>query len=59
VTHARGERAPSERLTRGVVVVSIGGEDRAEIIAEVVRQGLVNELIIDRTLSEALVKALA
>ena len=47
------------RSTRpGVIVAAIGGEDRAEIIAEVIRQGLVNELIIDRSLSDALVKAL-
>ena len=47
------------RSTRpGVIVAAIGGEDRAEIIAEVIRYGLVNELIIDRTLSDALVKAL-
>jgi len=43
----------------GVIVVAMGGDDRAAILAEVIRYGLVNELIIDRTLSEALVKALA
>jgi DNA-binding transcriptional regulator LsrR (DeoR family) len=48
------------RSTRpGVIVAAIGGDDRAEIIAEVIRHGLVNELIIDRTLAEALDKALA
>lgn len=50
----------ASRSTRpGVIIVAMGGDDRAEIIAEVVRHGLVNELIIDRSLSEALVKALA
>jgi DNA-binding transcriptional regulator LsrR (DeoR family) len=48
------------RSTRpGVIVVAMGAEDRAAILAEVIRYGLVNELIIDRSLSEALVKALA
>lgn len=48
------------RSTRpGVIVAAMGGEDRAEIIAEVIRYGVVNELIIDRTLSDALAKALA
>jgi DNA-binding transcriptional regulator LsrR (DeoR family) len=48
------------RSTRpGVIIAAIGGEDRAEIIAAVIRYGLVNELIIDRTLSDALTKALA
>jgi DNA-binding transcriptional regulator LsrR (DeoR family) len=42
----------------GVIVVSMGDDGRSEMIAELVRQGLVNELIIDRELSEALVKAL-
>ena len=43
----------------GIIVVAIGAEDRAGIIAEVVRHGLVNELIIDRMLAEALTRALA
>jgi DNA-binding transcriptional regulator LsrR (DeoR family) len=48
------------RTTRpGVIIVAMGGEDRAEIIAEAIRHGLVNELIIDRTVSEALLRALA
>jgi len=43
------------RSTRpGIIVVSLGGDDRAEIIAEAVRCGLVNELIIDRALADAL-----
>lgn len=41
----------------GVIVVSVGA-DRAEIIAESVRCGLVNELIIDRTLADALARLL-
>jgi DNA-binding transcriptional regulator LsrR (DeoR family) len=47
------------RSTRpGIIVVAMGGEDRAAIVAEAIRHGLVNELIIDRTLSEALTAAL-
>jgi DNA-binding transcriptional regulator LsrR (DeoR family) len=43
----------------GVIVASFGGVDRAEIVAEAVRCGLVNELIIDRQLADALTKVLA
>lgn len=43
----------------GIIVVSMGDEERAKIIAEAVRYGLINELIIDRPLSEALTRALA
>jgi hypothetical protein len=47
------------RSTRpGVIVASVGESDRAAIIAEIVRYGLVNELIIDRRLAEALVSSL-
>ena len=47
------------RSTRpGIIVVAMGGEDRAAIVAEAVRHGLVNELIIDRTLADALTAAL-
>jgi DNA-binding transcriptional regulator LsrR (DeoR family) len=42
----------------GIVVVAMGGDDRAEILAEAVRHGLVNELIIDRTLADSLTRAL-
>jgi DNA-binding transcriptional regulator LsrR (DeoR family) len=50
----------ASRSTRpGIIVVAMGDADRAEIIAEAVRHGLVNELIIDRTLAEALTRALA
>ena len=42
----------------GVIVVSLG-DDRAEIIAEAVRCGLINELIVDRPLADALARALA
>jgi DNA-binding transcriptional regulator LsrR (DeoR family) len=42
----------------GVILVSIG-DDRAEIVAEAVRYGLVNELIIDRHLADALTRRLA
>ena len=41
----------------GVIVVSCGA-DRAEIVAEVVRCGLVNELIVDRELADRLAKQL-
>jgi DNA-binding transcriptional regulator LsrR (DeoR family) len=41
----------------GVIVVAVG-VDRAEIIAEAVRLGLVNELIVDRPLAEALTREL-
>lgn len=43
----------------GVIVASFGGTDRAETIAEVVRCGLVNQLIIDRPLAEALTEKLS
>jgi DNA-binding transcriptional regulator LsrR (DeoR family) len=43
----------------GVIVASFGGADRAEPIAEAVRCGLVNELIIDRSLAEALTEKLS
>jgi hypothetical protein len=57
--HLKRIARDAARGTRpGVIVVSMGGDDRAAIIAEVVRQGLVNELIIDRALSQALFKAL-
>jgi DNA-binding transcriptional regulator LsrR (DeoR family) len=49
---ANGARRP------GVIVVGVGA-DRAEIIAEAVRWGLVNELIVDRPLAEALTRELA
>lgn len=42
----------------GIIVVAMGGHERAAIVAEAVRYGLVNELIIDRTLAEALTTAL-
>jgi len=49
----------AERNQRpGVIVVSVGA-DRAEIIAEAVRCGIVNELIVDRTLADALARLLA
>jgi DNA-binding transcriptional regulator LsrR (DeoR family) len=52
-------RAAAKSSRPGVIVAAIGGDDRAEIIAEVIRRGLVNELVIDRPLSEALGKALS
>jgi DNA-binding transcriptional regulator LsrR (DeoR family) len=52
-------RAAARSTRPGVIVAAIGGDDRAEILAEVIRDGLVNELIIDRTLSDALVKRLS
>jgi DNA-binding transcriptional regulator LsrR (DeoR family) len=52
-------RAAAKGSRPGVIIAAIGGDDRAEIIAEVIRYGLVNELVIDRPLSEALVKALS
>ncbi len=42
----------------GIIVVAMGGEDRAAIVAEAVRHGLINELIIDRSLADALTTAL-
>jgi len=61
------KRAHLERIAKnaardnhpGVIVVSVGGADRAEIIAEALRCGLVNELIIDRELVGALTRALS
>jgi DNA-binding transcriptional regulator LsrR (DeoR family) len=46
------------RKRPGVIVVSMGA-DRAEIIGEAVRCGLVNVLVIDRSLATALTKELA
>lgn len=43
----------------GVIVASIGGEGRAETIAEAVKCGLVNVLIIDPDLANALARVLA
>ena len=43
----------------GVIAVSMGGTNRAEVIAEALRCGLVNELIIDRELAGALTRLLA
>ena len=49
----------AERRKRpGVIVVSLG-IDRAEIIAEAVRCGLINELIVDRSLADALARVLS
>jgi DNA-binding transcriptional regulator LsrR (DeoR family) len=42
----------------GVIVFSVNGEGRADAIALAVRQGLVNELVIDRTLADALTRLL-
>lgn len=50
----------AQRSSRpGIVLLSIGGEGRAEIVAEVIRHGLVNELVIDSALAEALTKVLS
>lgn len=62
VTRAHYERiaVQAERTKRpGVIVVSFGGAERAETIAEAVRCGLVNELVIDRQLADALTKVLS
>ena len=49
----------AERRGRpGVIVVSLG-DDRVEIIAEAVRGGLINELIVDRPLADALARVLS
>lgn len=49
----------AERRGRpGVIVVSLG-DNRAEIIAEAVRCDLINELIVDRPLADALARALS
>ena len=40
----------------GVVVVSVGG-DKAEIIKECIRRGLINHLVIDMKLADALEEA--
>jgi DNA-binding transcriptional regulator LsrR (DeoR family) len=60
------QRAHLERVAKhaarrnhpGVIVVSMGA-DRAGVIAEALRCGLVNELIIDRDLADALVRVLS
>ena len=52
-------RAAARGSRPGVIVTAIGADDRAEIIAETIRAGLVNEPVIDRTLSDALARALA
>lgn len=43
----------------GVIVASFGGAERAETVAEAVRCGLVNELIIDRQMADALTEVLS
>lgn len=59
LSHLERIAAQAGRSTRpDVIVVAMGGDDRAEILAEAIRYGLVNELIIDRTLAEALTWAL-
>lgn len=59
LTHLKRIARQAARSTRpGVIIVAMGEGDRAAIIAEAVRYGLVNELIIDRTLAEALTRAL-
>ena len=55
---ARVARQAARRNRPGVILVSMG-DDRAEIVEEVVRHGLVNELIIDRHLADALARRLA
>ena len=54
---ARIAREADASKRPGVIVVS-SGATRAEIVAEVVRCGLVNELIIDRQLAERLARQL-
>lgn len=51
-------RQADRRRRPGMILVALGGADRAEIVAEAVRWGLVNELIIDRQLADALRRAL-
>lgn len=59
LSHLERIATQASRGTRpGIIVVAMGGDDRAAIVAEAIRHGLVNELIIDRTLSEALTTAL-
>jgi DNA-binding transcriptional regulator LsrR (DeoR family) len=58
--HLERIAAQAARTRRpGVIVASFGGAGRAETIAEAVRCGLVNELIIDRQLAEALTEVLS
>jgi DNA-binding transcriptional regulator LsrR (DeoR family) len=58
--HLERIAAQAARTRRpGVIVASFGGAERAETIAEAVRCGLVNELIIDRQLAEALTDVLS
>jgi len=44
--------------TAGVIVVAVGA-DRAESVCESVKRGLVNTLVIDRALADALLQKLA
>jgi DNA-binding transcriptional regulator LsrR (DeoR family) len=46
------------RKRPGVIVVALGA-DRAEIVSEAVQRGLINELIIDRPLADALARTLS
>jgi len=46
------------RKRPGVIVVALGA-DRAEIVGEAVRRGLINEPIIDRPLADALARTLS
>ena len=57
--HLRRIAQQADRRGRpGVIVVSLG-DNRVEIIAEAVRCGLINELIVDRPLADALARALS
>jgi DNA-binding transcriptional regulator LsrR (DeoR family) len=57
ITRAHLERIATDADAKGrpgVVVACMGGSDRAEIVAEAVRCGLINVLIIDAELANAL-----
>lgn len=59
ITHlARIAKHAATSTRPGVIVVSTGGEGRAESLAEAIRHGLVNELVIDRVLADALTRVL-
>jgi DNA-binding transcriptional regulator LsrR (DeoR family) len=58
LSHLKRIAQQASRSTRPGVIVATMGEDRAESLAQAIRDGLVNELIVDRPLASALARAL-
>jgi DNA-binding transcriptional regulator LsrR (DeoR family) len=54
----RMSRQAGQTRRPGVIVASLDGDERAHVIAEAIRAGIVNHLIIDRSLADALTAVL-